>query len=145
MDRPAVLLPGVIAIIISGIMLKKTKMFAGPTSPFVMELPSYHMPTVKSILMSTWDRIKGYIVKAGTIIFLSTIVIWLLMNFGDAGEGFGLLDTEMETTSSTASWRAWATASAGSSRRLASETGRQPSRPSPASWRRRTSSPPSAS
>ena len=96
MDRPAVLLPGVIAIIISGIMLKKTKMFAGPTSPFVMELPSYHMPTVKSILMSTWDRIKGYIVKAGTIIFLSTIVIWLLMNFGDAGEGFGLLDTEMD-------------------------------------------------
>ena len=87
---------GVIAIIISGIMLKKTKMFAGPTSPFVMELPSYHMPTVKSILMSTWDRIKGYIVKAGTIIFLSTIVIWLLMNFGDAGEGFGLLDTEMD-------------------------------------------------
>ena len=50
---------GVIAIIISGIMLKKTKMFAGPTSPFVMELPSYHMPTVKSILMSTWDRIKA--------------------------------------------------------------------------------------
>ena len=87
---------GMAAIIISGIMLKKTKMFAGPTSPFVMELPSYHMPTVKSILMSTWDRIKGYIVKAGTIIFLSTIVIWLLMNFGDAGEGFGLLDTEMD-------------------------------------------------
>lgn len=87
---------GVIAIIISGVMLKKTKMFAGPASPFVMELPSYHMPTVKSVLMSTWDRIKGYIVKAGTIIFLSTIVIWLLMNFGDAGEGFGLLDTEMD-------------------------------------------------
>ena len=85
---------GVIAIIISGIMLKKTRMFAGPASPFVMELPSYHLPTVKSILMSTWDRVKGYIVKAGTIIFLSTIVIWLLMNFGDAGEGFGLLDTE---------------------------------------------------
>ncbi|MDU1881403.1 MAG: ferrous iron transporter B, partial [Eggerthella sp.] len=87
---------GVIAIIISGIMLKKTKMFAGPTSPFVMELPSYHMPTAKSVLMSTWDRIKGYLVKAGTIIFLSTIVIWLLMNFGDAGEGFGLLDTEAD-------------------------------------------------
>lgn len=87
---------GVFAIIISGIMLKKTKMFAGPTSPFVMELPSYHLPTVKSVLLSTWDRIKGYIVKAGTIIFLSTIVIWLLMNFGDSGQGFGLLDTEMD-------------------------------------------------
>ncbi|TNU90423.1 ferrous iron transporter B [Eggerthella lenta] len=87
---------GVIAIIVSGIMLKKTRLFAGPASPFVMELPSYHMPTAKSILMSTWDRIKGYLVKAGTIIFLSTIVIWLLMNFGDAGEGFGLLDTEAD-------------------------------------------------
>ena len=87
---------GVVAIIISGIMLKKTKMFAGEASPFVMELPSYHLPTVKSILLSTWERIKSYVVKAGTIIFLSTIVIWLLMNFGDAGEGFGLLDQETE-------------------------------------------------
>ena len=87
---------GVFAIIISGIMLKKTKLFAGDVSPFVMELPAYHLPTVKSILMSTWERIKSYIVKAGTIIFLSTIVIWLLMNFGDAGEGFGLLDTDMD-------------------------------------------------
>ena len=85
---------GVIAIILSGIMLKKTKMFAGPTSPFVMELPEYHMPTVKSILLSMWERVKGYIIKAGTIIFLSTIVIWFLMNFGDAGEGFGLLDPD---------------------------------------------------
>ena len=93
---PAFYFLGVIAIIVSGVMLKKTRMFAGPASPFVMELPTYHMPTVKSVLLSTWDRIKGYIVKAGTIIFLSTIVIWLLMNFGDAGEGFGLLDQETE-------------------------------------------------
>ena len=85
---------GVIAIIISGIMLKKTKLFAGDTTPFVMELPEYHMPTVKSILLSMWERVKGYIIKAGTIIFLSTIVIWFLMNFGDAGSGFGLLDPE---------------------------------------------------
>ncbi len=85
---------GVIAIIISGIMLKKTKLFAGETTPFIMELPQYHMPGVKSILLSMWERVKGYIVKAGTIIFLSTIVIWFLMNFGDAGSGFGLLDTE---------------------------------------------------
>ena len=83
---------GVIAIILSGIMLKKTKLFAGEATPFVMELPEYHMPTVKSILLSMWERVKGYIIKAGTIIFLSTIVIWFLMNFGDAGEGFGLLD-----------------------------------------------------
>ncbi len=85
---------GVIAIILSGIMLKKTKLFAGEATPFVMELPEYHMPTVKSILLSMWERVKGYIIKAGTIIFLSTIVIWFLMNFGDAGEGFGLLDPD---------------------------------------------------
>lgn len=85
---------GVIAIIISGIMLKKTKLFAGETTPFIMELPQYHMPGVKNILLSMWGRVKGYIIKAGTIIFLSTIVIWFLMNFGDAGEGFGLLDSE---------------------------------------------------
>ncbi len=87
---------GVIAIIVSGIMLKKTRMFAGEVSPFVMELPSYHLPTVKSILLATWERIRSYIVKAGTIIFLSTIVIWFLMNFGDTGMGFGLLDSEAE-------------------------------------------------
>ena len=85
---------GVIAIIISGIMLKKTKLFAGETTPFIMELPQYHMPGVKNILLSMWERVKGYIIKAGTIIFLSTIVIWFLMNFGDAGEGLGLLDSE---------------------------------------------------
>ena len=85
---------GDIAIILSGIMLKKTKLFAGETTPFIMELPQYHMPGVKNILLSMWERVKGYIIKAGTIIFLSTIVIWFLMNFGDAGEGFGLLDSE---------------------------------------------------
>ena len=85
---------GVIAIIVSGIMLKKTKLFAGETTPFIMELPQYHIPGVKNILLSMWERVKGYIIKAGTIIFLSTIVIWFLMNFGDAGEGFGLLDSD---------------------------------------------------
>ena len=85
---------GDVAIIISGIMLKKTKLFAGEATPFVMELPEYHMPTVKSVLLSMWERVKGYIIKAGTIIFLSTIVIWFLMNFGDAGDGFGLLDAD---------------------------------------------------
>ncbi len=86
---------GVLAIIVSGIMLKKTRMFAGEASPFVMELPSYHLPTVRTVLMSTWERIKSYVVKAGTIIFLSTIVIWFLMNFGVYEGQFGLLDAEM--------------------------------------------------
>ncbi|WP_139652029.1 ferrous iron transporter B [Raoultibacter phocaeensis] len=87
---------GVIAIIISGIMLKKTKMFAGEASPFVMELPQYHIPAVKTVLLATWERIRSYIVKAGTIIFLSTIVIWFLMNFGMYDGQFGLLDSEMD-------------------------------------------------
>ena len=87
---------GVIAIIISGIMLKKFKAFAGEASPFVMELPQYHVPTVKSVLLSMWERVKSYVVKAGTIIFLSTIVIWFLMNFGVYEGQFGLLDVEME-------------------------------------------------
>ncbi len=87
---------GVAAIVMSGIMLKKTRFFAGEVAPFVMELPAYHLPTVKSVLLSMWERVKHYVVKAGTIIFLSTIVIWLLLNFGDSGNGFGLLDPEMD-------------------------------------------------
>lgn len=87
---------GVIAIIISGIMLKKTKMFAGEASPFVMELPQYHIPALKTVLLATWERIKSYVVKAGTIIFLSSIVIWFLMSFGMYNGQFGLLDTEMD-------------------------------------------------
>ena len=87
---------GVATIIISGIMLKKTRMFAGEASPFVMELPAYHLPAVRTVLMSTWERIKSYVVKAGTIIFLSTIVIWFLMNFGVYEGQFGLLDTELD-------------------------------------------------
>ncbi|MEE0845727.1 MAG: ferrous iron transporter B [Eggerthellaceae bacterium] len=86
---------GVAAIVISGIMLKKTRMFAGEASPFVMELPAYHLPTARTVLMSTWERIKSYVIKAGTIIFLSTVVIWFLMNFGVYEGQFGLLDTEL--------------------------------------------------
>ena len=87
---------GLAAIIVSCIILKKTKMFAGETMPFVMELPHYHLPTVKSVLMSTWERVKGYIVKAGTIIFLSSVVIWFLTSFGFYEGAFGLLDTEVD-------------------------------------------------
>ncbi len=87
---------GLAAIIISCIILKKFKPFAGEVAPFIMELPQYHLPTVKSVLLSMWERIKSYIVKAGTIIFLSTIVIWFLMNFGVYEGSFGLLDAEMD-------------------------------------------------
>ncbi len=87
---------GLAAIIISCIILKKFKAFAGEVAPFIMELPQYHLPTVKSVLLSMWERVKSYIVKAGTIIFLSTIVIWFLMNFGVYDGAFGLLDSEMD-------------------------------------------------
>ncbi|MCM1539030.1 MAG: ferrous iron transport protein B [bacterium] len=85
---------GVAAIVISGIILKKTKMFAGDPAPFVMELPAYHMPTIGSLLRSMWERGWSFIKKAGTIILLSTIVLWFLMNFGWNGDGFGMLDFE---------------------------------------------------
>lgn len=85
---------GVAAIIISGIILKKTEMFAGDPAPFVMELPAYHWPTVGSILRSMWERGFSFIKKAGTIILLSTVVLWFLMNFGWADGGFGMLDFE---------------------------------------------------
>lgn len=87
---------GVIAIIVSGIMLRKIKMFAGEATPFIMELPAYHLPAAKNVILATWERVKSFIVKAGTIIFLSSIVIWFLMNFGFYEGAFGLLDTEME-------------------------------------------------
>ncbi|WP_172136914.1 ferrous iron transporter B [Adlercreutzia sp. ZJ473] len=87
---------GLAAIIVSCIMLKKLKSFAGEVAPFIMELPQYHIPTAKSVALATWERVRSYIVKAGTIIFLSTIVIWFLMNFGIYEGAFGLLDVEME-------------------------------------------------
>ena len=83
---------GVAAIIVSGIMLKKTKMFAGDPAPFVMELPAYHLPTVGSILRSMWERGWSFIKKAGTVILLSTIVLWFLQGFGFADGGLGMVD-----------------------------------------------------
>ena len=83
---------GIAAIICSGIILKKTKMFAGEPAPFVMELPVYHWPTVGNILRSMWERGWSFIKKAGTIILLSTIVLWFLMGFGWEGGSFGMVE-----------------------------------------------------
>ena len=85
---------GVAAIIISGIILKKTKRFAGDPAPFVMELPEYHMPTLSSILHSMWERGWSFIKKAGTIILLATILVWFLSNFGFYEGSFGMLPEE---------------------------------------------------
>ncbi len=82
---------GVASIIISGIMLKKTKLFAGDPAPFVMELPAYHLPTVGNVLRSTWERGWSFIKKAGTVILLSSVVIWGLSNFGTVNGRFGMV------------------------------------------------------
>ena len=91
---PSAYFVGMAAIIISGIILKKTKMFAGDPAPFVMELPAYRLPTVGNVLRSMWERGWSFIKKAGTIIFLSTIVIWFLSSFGVSDGSFGLLAEE---------------------------------------------------
>ena len=83
---------GVAAIVCSGIMLKKTKMFAGDPSPIVMELPQYHMPTAGNVLRSIWERASSFIKKAGTVILLSTIVLWFLMGYGFEGGAFGAVE-----------------------------------------------------
>jgi ferrous iron transport protein B len=90
---------GMLAIICSGIMLKKTKMFAGEPAPFVMELPAYHMPTIGNVLRSMWERGWSFIKKAGTIILLSTIFVWFTTYFGFADGHFGML-TEDQIDSS---------------------------------------------
>ena len=85
---------GISAILCSGIMLKKTRMFAGDVAPFVMELPAYHLPTIENLLRSMWERGWSFIKKAGTIILLSTIIIWFLSFFGWSEGSFGLLEED---------------------------------------------------
>ena len=94
---PSAYFVGIAAIICSGIILKKTKMFAGDPAPFVMELPAYHLPTVGNVLRSTWERGGSFIKKAGTIILLSTIFIWFAQGFGFEGGHFGMVE-DMENS-----------------------------------------------
>lgn len=89
---PSAYFVGLAAIICSGIILKKTKMFAGDPAPFVMELPAYHLPTVGNVLRSTWERGWSFIKKAGTIILLSTIFVWFAQSFGVEGGSFGMVE-----------------------------------------------------
>ena len=85
---------GMAAIIVSGIMLKKTKMFAGDPAPFVMELPAYHLPTVKNVLRSMWERGWSFIKKAGTVILISQVIIWFTSRFGYIDGAFGMLEED---------------------------------------------------
>lgn len=89
---PSAYFVGMAAVIVSGIMLKKTKLFAGDPAPFVMEMPAYHMPRVVNVLRSMWERGSSFIKKAGTIILLSTIVLWFLQGFGWEKGAFGMVD-----------------------------------------------------
>ena len=92
MLAPMIYVIGVLAVLLSAICLKKTKPFHGDAAPFVMELPQYHFPQPKTVLIHTWERLKGFIVKAGTILFLACIVLWFLSSYGFGEEGFGLVD-----------------------------------------------------
>ena len=100
---PSAYFVGIAAIICSGIILKKTKLFAGDPAPFVMELPAYHWPTVSNVLRSMWERGWSFIKKAGTIILMSTIVLWFLINFGWVDGSFGMLEAEQLNDSILAS------------------------------------------
>ena len=100
---PSAYFVGIAAIICSGIILKKTKLFSGDPAPFVMELPAYHWPTVSNVLRSMWERGWSFIKKAGTIILMSTIVLWFLMNFGWVDGSFGMLEAEQLNDSILAS------------------------------------------
>ena len=84
---------GIIAVMVAAIILKKTKPFSGKPAPFVMELPQYHIPGVKTVLMHVWERLKGFIIKAGTILFLACVVMWFLGGFGFVDGAFGLVES----------------------------------------------------
>lgn len=87
---------GIIAVLVSAIMLKKTKPFSGKPSPFVMELPEYHVPSPKTLLIHVWQRVKGFLIKAGTIIFVVSVVMWFLSSFGFS-DGFGLVEDSADS------------------------------------------------
>ena len=83
---------GVVAVLVSAIILKKTKPFSGKPAPFVMELPQYHIPSAKTVLLHVWERLKGFIIKAGTILFLATVIMWVLSSIGGTGSGIGFVE-----------------------------------------------------
>lgn len=83
---------GIVAVLVSAIMLKKTKPFSGDAAPFVMELPPYHIPSPRTVLIHVWERLKGFIIKAGTILFLACVIMWALSTFGFGPDGFGVVE-----------------------------------------------------
>ena len=88
---------GIVAVLVAAIILKKTKPFSGKPAPFVMELPQYHIPQVKTVLLHVWERLKGFIIKAGTILFLACVVMWFLGGFGFTDGGFGMVEDSADS------------------------------------------------
>ena len=88
---------GIVAVLVAAIILKKTKPFSGKPAPFVMELPQYHIPQVKTVLLHVWERLKGFIIKAGTIQFLACVVMWFLGGFGFTDGGFGMVEDSADS------------------------------------------------
>ena len=94
---PIMYFVGIVAVLVAAIILKKTKPFSGKPAPFVMELPQYHIPQAKTVLLHVWERLKGFIIKAGTILFLACVVMWFLGGFGFTNGGFGLVDDSADS------------------------------------------------
>ena len=94
---PIIYFVGIVAVLVAAIILKKTKPFSGKPAPFVMELPQYHIPQAKTVLLHVWERLKGFIIKAGTILFLACVVMWFLGGFGFTNGGFGLVDDSADS------------------------------------------------
>ena len=94
---PAMYFMGIAAVLVSAIILKKTKPFSGKPAPFVMELPQYHIPSGKTVLLHVWERLKGFIIKAGTILFLACVVMWFLGGFGFDGGNFGMVEDSADS------------------------------------------------
>ena len=88
---------GIVAVLVAAIILKKTKPFSGKPAPFVMELPQYHIPSAKTVLLHVWERLKGFIIKAGTILFLACVVMWFLGGFGFTEGGFGMVEDSADS------------------------------------------------
>ena len=94
---PIMYFVGIVAVLVAAIILKKTKPFSGKPAPFVMELPQYHIPQAKTVLLHVWERLKGFIIKAGTILFLACVVMWFLGGFGFTNGGFGMVDDSADS------------------------------------------------
>lgn len=94
---PLMYFTGIAAVLVSAIILKKTKPFSGKPAPFVMELPQYHVPSLKTVLMHVWERLKGFIIKAGTILFLACVVMWFLSGFGFVNGEFMMVEDSADS------------------------------------------------